>query len=166
MRRRTPDASSERAAEDHSVDGCAIVSAVIAPPAGDFGETGAEIKSQRRFVIGGNLEKSGGCAARRGLVGKCAEGAASVSLAPLIGMGGEGQNLGLINNDAAKHEAGGVTHQKDRRIGKEAAKFISAPAARVAKGKSMGGSQSLSQIGHGRITGGASREGAASAART
>lgn len=157
---------SEISAQDHRVDLRSFALAVVFPAARDLGETGAAIERQGGLVIGGDLEKCGRCSARGSLLGEALKGDAGAPLAAAVRMGGEGQHLGLVDNDAAKHETGGVTDQKDRWIDKKAAKLIGAPAAGVAEGEGMGGGEGLGGAGHGRITGGASREGAASAART
>lgn len=157
---------SEQAAKHDRVNGRPAARPVIAGAAGDFGEARPKIKRQSRCIIRGNLEKDKSRPACGGFVDKRAKGGAGAPLAAVPGMGREGQHLGLVNNDSAKHETGSVANHKDRGISQKAVELVSAPAAGVSESKRMGAGKRLGQIGHGRITGGASRDGAASAART
>ena len=157
---------SERAAEDDRVGSCAILPAIIVASAGDLGKAAPEIKRQCRLVIGGHLEKGRICPAHGGFLDKEAEGGRGTPLAATVRVGGEGQDFRFVEDNSGQQKTGGITDVKDRRVGKKAAELVGAPAAGILKGQRVGGGKGRGQIAHGRITGGASREGAASAART
>ncbi len=137
--------------------------AIVAAPPCDHCETRTPIKRQRRLVGLGNLKEGAGGATSRRFVEEPRYQQLSQPGAARIGQDGDGQQFRLVGNRAAKGKARGMWHQKTRGRGAEIREFCFGPGARHLKtgvvdfGKPGGG--------HGRITGGASRDGAASAGR-
>lgn len=137
--------------------------AVVIMPARDQREASLQIKRQRRLVGFGYFKKGADCAALRRLGQKILQKPAPDAPLPRRRTHGDSQQFCLAGNDAAKGETVRCRAKEALRRGEQIGKLRRRPRARCAEASAVNGCQIFRR--HGSSTGGASRDGAASAGR-
>lgn len=152
------------AGKDQCIEAAAIGRGIVAATLADPQKARRFVQGDGRGILGRDLEKGLSGPAQPCLIQEACHQLAPQAAAACVGRDGKGQKLGLARDGATEEEPRIAFDQKKRqRVGDEPGEIGGAPGGRRAETSGMQDGKRFGR--HGRITGGGSAGGAASAVR-
>ncbi len=147
--------------QDQRINCRSVGARVIAFALPGIGKARCPVERDGCRVVGGNFEKGAIGAARAGGGFELREARSGKALAPSLRMGRNSEKFGLPGDGATQSEALSLGDEKAMGRGKKCGEFLGTPRTALGEGRGMEGGEVVGC--HQRMTGAASRAGAASA---